>query len=213
MEDKKFLFKCCSKVRKLIEPGEFLHHGTDVLKRHWETTYTFNEDILYNKKCVDIGIWHGICNAYALKKLKLQTTHGFEPNKDFRDICSKLLPETKLYSTIDDLTDAINTDIIFMLGLIPMLGTEWKEQLDNILQKITANYIIIRHQTYVDSEEFKDLNGRSREYNVLGVTNYNQSAKIEDVIQYLQEKQWKLIKKHEGLDYKTSNVYTFQNDN
>jgi hypothetical protein len=213
MEDKKFLFKCCSKVRKLIEPGEFLHRGTDVLKRHWETTYTFNEAILYNKKCVDIGIWHGICNAYALKKLKLQTTHGFEPNKDFRDICSKLLPETKLYSTIDDLTDTINTDIIFMLGLIPMLGTEWKEQLDNILQKITANYIIIRHQTYVDSKEFKDLDGRGREYNVLGVTNYNQSAKIEDVIQYLQEKQWKLIKKHEGLDYKTSNVYTFQNDN
>ena len=100
-----------------------------------------------------------------------------------------------------------------MLGLIPMLGTVWKEQLDNILQKITANYIIIRHQTYVDSKEFKDLDGRGREYNVLGVTNYNQSAKIEDVIQYLQEKQWKLIKKHEGLDYKTSNVYTFQNDN
>jgi len=212
MEDKKFLFKCCSKVRKLVNLWEFLDHGTDVLKRHWETTYTFNEDILYNKKCVDIGIWHGICNAYALKKLKLQTTHGFEPSKDFRDICSKLCPDTKLYSTIDDLTDTINTDVIFMLGLIPFFGTEWKEQLDNILQKITANYIIIRHQTYVDAKEFKNKS-TDKEYNVLGVTNYNQSAKIEDVIQYLQEKQWKLIKKHEGLDYKTRNVYTFQNDN
>ena len=216
MEDKKFLIECCSKVRKLINPGdaigEFLHQGTDVLKRHWEATYTFNEDILYNKKCVDIGIWWGICNAYALKKLKLQTTHGFDPSKDFRDICSKLLPDTKLYSTIDDLTDTINTDVIFMLGLIPFFGTEWKEQLDNILQKITASYIIIRHQTF-DAEEFKYLDSKGKEYNILGVTNYNQSAKIEDVIQYLQEKQWKLIKKHEELDYKTSNVYTFQNDN
>ena len=167
----------------------------------------FNEDILYNKKCVDIGIWYGICNAYALKKLKLQTTHGFEPSKDFRDICSILSPDTKLYNTIDDLTDIINTDVIFMLGVIPAFGTEWEEQLDNILQKITTNYIIIRHQTF--GAEEGAFNG-PREYNVLGVTNYNQSAKIEDVIQYLQEKQWKLIKKHDGLDYKTSNVYTFQ---
>ena len=211
MEDKKFLAECYSKIKKLIKFNEFFRVGTDALERHWETTYMFNEDILYSKKCVDIGIWHGICNAYALKKLKLQTTHGFEPSKDFRDICSILSPDTKLYNTIDDLTDTINTDVIFMLGLIPFFGAQWKKYLDIILQKITTNYIIIRHQTYVDAEEGA-FDG-PKEYNVLGVTNYNQSAKIEDVIQYLQEKQWKLIKKHEGLDYKTSNVYTFQNDN
>jgi len=216
MTDKKFLVKlvkCYSKIKNLITFDEFLKEAEESIDRHWETTYMFNKDILENKKCVDVGIWYGLCNAYALEKLNLQTTHGIDPNKDFIDICSKLLPDTKLYSTIDDVNETIDTDIIFMLGLIPFFGNKWKEHLNNIFQKINAKYLIMRHQTYTDPTE-KFTNIDKKEYNILGLTDYSQTANVDDVVWFLQENQWRLIKTNK-LNPKSNtdsgNIYTFEN--
>ena len=69
-----------------------------------------------------------------------------------------------------------------------------------MLQKINANYIILRHQTY-DETEGSFTN--PKEYNVLGLTDYSTSADVDDVVWFLQNQEWLLTKKQE-------NVYTFK---
>ena len=99
-KDKKFLVKCYGKVKHLIKFNEFLSESETSMDNHWQNTYLFNKDILENKKCVDVGIWYGVSNAYAAESFNLKTTHGIDPNKNFTDICSQILPGIKVYETI-----------------------------------------------------------------------------------------------------------------
>ncbi len=212
MADKKFLVKCYGKVKHLIKFNEFLSESETSMDNHWQNTYLFNKDILENKKCVDVGIWYGVSNAYAAESFNLKTTHGIDPNKNFIDICSQILPGIKVYETIDDLDEVVNTDVLFMLGLIPFFGKQWKEHLNKIFEKINAKYIILRHQTFADpTQKFHAMD--KKEYNVLGLTDYSESANVDDVVWFLQENHWRLIKKTNldpKLNMDSGNTYTFE---
>ena len=68
--------------------------------------FDINKLNLQDKKCVDVGIWLGISNAYALEKFNLQTTHGIDPNKDVKDEVNKLVEP--LFNSISNMFDEVD---------------------------------------------------------------------------------------------------------
>ena len=131
--------------------------------------------------CVDVGIWYGVSIDYAAESFNIQTPHGIYPYKNFTYICSQILPGIKVYETIDDLDEVVNTDVLFMLGLIPFFGKQWKDHLNKIFEKINAKYIILRHQTFADPTQ-KWI----RRNTCLGLPDYS-NANVDDVMVFARK--------------------------
>jgi len=161
-------------------------------ERHWETTWVHDRDFFQDKTCIDIGMWKGILTARAKKEFNLTTDIGVEPNQTHRIDCKKLNLSTKLYAHIEDLPDMIKTDIVLLHGVICLMGTHWRQELENLFSKVNCKHVHIRHR---DGDAFKNVRptGIGRETNRYDNPPNKNNPTSDTVINFLSKKGFYLL--------------------
>jgi hypothetical protein len=152
---------------------------------HWESTWVPSKDILQNTTCADFGIWKGILNAKARKEFNCNTTIGIESDPTHFHDCIKFNPGTVLYKSIDQIKNHTKVDVIFMHGIICLLGDRWYPDCEKLCKKIDANIIHIRHREFGINTH---VNGVLRETNTQNLENYNKSPSRKTVIEFFTKK-------------------------
>jgi len=173
-----------------------IHKHWKNCQRHWDTTWLPSKEIIKNKKCLDVGIWKGILNAKAMKEFNCNTTHGVEPDQEHRLDCKRFNPHTEVYESINDLPSDLHVDIIFLHAVICLMGNFWKSELEELFKKVKANILHIRHKDHNDDEI---VTGVGRDNNNYNITNYEESPSSKKLIDFLQERKYKLLSQHNAI--------------
>ena len=165
-------------------------------KKWWQTAWIPYSNFFTDKTCIDIGIWKGILPARAKKEFNLTTEIGVEPNETHRIDCKKLNLSTKLYAHIEDLPDMIKTDIVLLHGVICLMGTHWRRELENLFSKVNCEHVHVRHQ---DGDLFRsgrpNIIENERETNRYNLSSYKDSPVSNDLIDFFNDKRFDLIDK------------------
>jgi len=192
-----------------ITSVDYLNKFWESCRHHWQETWIDYQNLFEDKTCVDIGIWKGLLNARAKKQFNCQTKIGVEPNSIHRADCKKLNPHTKLYPSIEELPDTIDTDILILHGVIRLMGTRWIQEMGILLSKVNCKYIHIRYSnpdgSYAE-KIVKNIDGR--EFNKYNMDSYEKSPTTNDIIKFLNTVNFSLINQK---DTNTNNtIMTFE---
>jgi hypothetical protein len=167
------------------------------VKRHWESTWIASKHLLQNTTCADFGIWKGILNSKARKEFNCDTVIGIEPDPIHLRDCAKFNPGTVLYKSIDQIKEHTKVDVLFMHGVICLLGDEWTSDCKKLCEKIDADIIHIRHKDFERNTPVSGVGNPTyvgRETNPLNLENYNKSPSSKAVIDFFTKLNYKLEK-------------------
>ena len=153
------------------------------VEHNWYDTWLPTKKFIENKKCLDFGIWKGLLNARARKELNCDTIIGIEWDDQHRLDCKKINKNIKLYKSIEDLEHKIQVDVIFMHGVICLLGQNWTSTLEKLLQKVSSEILHIRHKEFTHNEH---CSGVGREANSYNLNDYNFSPSKQELINFLE---------------------------
>jgi hypothetical protein len=168
-----------------------LKHMWESCKHHWQETWVDYKNLFEGKTCVDIGIWKGLLNAKAEKQLNCKTKIGVEPDSTHRADCKKINPHIELYSSIKDLPENIDTDILILHGVIYQMATQWIQEMETLLSRVDCKHIHIRNITNNESyegENIKNIDGRE-----LSKYNIDTFPTVNDIVEFLNKKNYSLI--------------------
>jgi hypothetical protein len=164
-------------------------------EHHWQNTWMPNKKILQNTKCLDYGMWKGILNARAKVEFNCDTIIGIECNAEHRADCQKLNINSKLYASVDDLPDDTMVDVIFLHGIISLLGKNWTNELEKLFKKVKARTLQIRHGEFKQNEV---CSSKNRETNNFNLKNYNLSPTRDELIEFFKENKYNLIHRNKN---------------
>lgn len=178
-------------------------------EHHWQETWVINKNLFEGKTCVDIGIWKGLLNAKAESQLNCKTKIGVEPNSTHRADCKRINPNIELYSSIEDLPENIDTDILTLHGVIYLMGTQWIQEMETLLSRVNCKHIHIRTITNNGSYEGDNKIIDGREISKYNMKNYvDTCATINDIVEFLNKKNYSLIDRRDTNKNRT--IITFE---
>lgn len=180
-------------------------------KHHWQETWADHKNLFEGKTCVDIGIWKGLLNAKAEKQLNCKTMIGVEPDSTHRADCKKINPHIKLYSSIEELPENIDTDILILHGVICLMGTQWIQEMETLLSRVNCKHIHIRNITNNGSYSYEgnEKNIDGRELSKYNMKNYMEKCPtINDIVEFLNKKNYSLIDRKDTNTNRT--IMTFE---
>ena len=76
------------------------------------------------------------------------------------------------------------------------MGNFWKSELEELFKKVKANILHIRHKDHNDDEI---VTGVGRDNNNYNITNYEESPSSKKLIDFLQERKYKLLSQHNAI--------------
>ena len=164
-------------------------------EHHWQETWIIDKNLFEGKTCIDIGIWKGLLNAKAESQLNCKTKIGVEPDSTHRADCKKINPHIELYSSIKDLPENIDTDILTLHGVIYLMGTQWIQEMETLLSRVNCKHIHIRHMPN-NGKNTKKIDGR--ELTKYNTNEYNDTCPTNnDIVEFLNKKNYSLIDRKE----------------
>ena len=174
--------------------SEIISNWRNICQEKWESTWVPSKQLLQNTICADFGMWKGILNAKAKKEFNCKTIIGIESDPIHFEDCIKFNPGIILYKSIDQMKEHIKVDVIFMHGILCMLGDKWSADCKKLCEKIDADVIHVRHREF---EKNTPCQGTGRETNTQNLINFNKSPSRKTVIDFFTQINFNL-EKHFG---------------
>jgi hypothetical protein len=170
-------------------------HSNYDMFTHWNNTWVKNFQLLSNKKILDIGISAGIHNYIAQEVFNTKTIVAVDPHKPYHNIVKSLLPDCKLYNVVDEVPNGVKVDTVLLLGVLVLLGKNWKKFLKQVVDKFKFDHMIIRdgYDFYVQPVKANE----PREYSLVSNFTYVDRPTVKEILKELQSNQLDVVKQYQ----------------